>query len=81
VNLYFDKTSGLLLRTETMVKDEMAGGQEFTQATTFSDYKAVDGKQIPMTMKVERDGKLYVDGVTSEVKLMEKADDGTFAKP
>jgi hypothetical protein len=81
VNLYFSKDKGLLLKAETQVKDPMQGGQEFHQSVVYSDFKDVSGRQVPMNVRIERDGKLYVDGETTEVKLTEKLDDSLFAKP
>jgi hypothetical protein len=80
VDLYFDKASGLLVRTEAQVKDDMTG-QEVTEETVLSDYKAVKGVRHAMKFTVKRNGKLFLEGEVSEVVLSDKFDAGTFDKP
>lgn len=80
INLYFDKESGLLAKTEYRVKDSMAG-QEVNQESFVSDYKDIDGIQQAMKVKIHRDGKLYVDGEVTSLKREVKVDEGIFAKP
>jgi hypothetical protein len=81
VNLYFDKDTGLLLKVESTIKDVMAGGQEINQVHLVSDYKDVDGRKVAMKVVINRDGKLYVDGETTEFKYHDKLDDSVFGKP
>jgi hypothetical protein len=80
VNLYFDKETGLLVKTESRVKDEQSG-QEVTEETLLSDYKEVQGTKQAMKFTVRRDGKPYLEGEITECRLAEKLDDGVFAKP
>ncbi|MHB1421998.1 MAG: hypothetical protein ACYC3I_02140 [Gemmataceae bacterium] len=81
VNLFFDKEKGLLLKSETRGKDPMQGGAEFTSTTLYSDYKKVDEIMVAHKVKIERDGKPYVDGEVIEVKNLEMLDDSVFEKP
>jgi hypothetical protein len=81
VNLFFDKDKGLLVKSETVVKDLMAGGKEVTQETLYADYKEVSGVQVPMKLVINRDGKKYVESELTEVELKEKLDDSVFDKP
>jgi hypothetical protein len=81
VNLFFDKDKSLLLKMETRGKDLMQGGQEFTSTTRYQDYKKVEGMMIAHKALIERDGKPYVEGEVTEVKVSEKLDDSVFAKP
>jgi hypothetical protein len=81
VNLFFDKDKSLLLKMETRGKDIMQGGQEYTSTTLYDDYKKVDGMMIAHKATIERDGKPYVEGEITEVKLSEKLDDNRFEKP
>jgi hypothetical protein len=78
VNLYFDKETGLLVKTETRVKDD---GQEVTEETFLSDYQEVQGTKQAMKFTIKRDGKLYLEGEVTEYQLAEKLDDSVFAKP
>jgi hypothetical protein len=81
VNLYFDKETGLLVKSATRAKDLEAGGKEFTQEVFLSDYKEIEGAKVPMKVAVKRDGKQFVEAENLEVKPSPKLDDKTFAKP
>ena len=81
VNLYFDKATGLLLRTECLVKDLDSGGREFIVETLYDDYRPVDGVQVAHRFTIRRDGRLYVQSEAVEVKVAEKLDDRQFARP
>lgn len=80
VDLYFDKASGLLVKSETRVKDD-ATGQEVSEESFQSEYKAVQGVQHAMKFTVKRNGKLFLEGESTEVTLSEKFGADTFAKP
>jgi hypothetical protein len=80
VELYFDKETGLLVKAETRVKDEMSG-QEVAEESFPSEYKDVQGTKQAMKFVVKRNGKLFMEGEASEVKLYEKLDDSLFKKP
>jgi hypothetical protein len=81
INLFFAKDKWLLVKTEQVVKDTMAGGKEVTQEEIYSDYKEVSGVQVPMKVVINRDGKKYLDGEVTEVELKEKLDHSLFGKP
>jgi hypothetical protein len=81
VNLFFDKDSGFLVKSESTVKDDMAGGKEVAQEELYSDYKDVGGVKHPSKLVISRDGKKYVDAEVSDLEMKEKLDDGTFGKP
>src|SRR5262249_13660389 len=67
VNLYFDKASGLLLKSEMTVKNvEDGSNKEMTQETLYSDYKEFQGTKQPTKLLAKRDGKRYVEGELSE---------------
>lgn len=80
IDLYFDKASGLLVKTETRVKDD-ASGQEVTEEAFPTDYKDVQGTKQSHKFSVKRNGKLFIEGAASKVELFDKLDDSTFAKP
>lgn len=81
VNLYFHKMTGLLLRTECLVKDLESGGREFVVETLYDDYRPVDGVQVAHRFTIRRDGRLYVQSEAVEVKVAERLDDRLFARP
>ena len=82
VSLFFDKTTHLLLKAETRVKDPQGGGDtEFTQEAFYDDYKKVGDLQVAHKLTIKRDGKAFLESETTEFKAEEKLDDGLFAKP
>jgi hypothetical protein len=81
INLFFDKESGLVVKSERRVKDPMAGEQEFTEVSYLRDYRKVGSALIPFKTEVKRDGKPYLDGQTVEFTASDKLDDGLFVKP
>ncbi len=80
VDLYFDKETGLLVKSESRVKEE-GSDQEVTEESFPSEYKEVQGTKQAMKFTVKRNGKLYMEGESTDVQLAEKLDDSTFAKP
>jgi hypothetical protein len=80
INLFFDKASGLLVKTETRTID-IQSGEEKTEEQLLSDYKETEGVQRPGKVVVLRDGKKYVTLTIDEVKLVDKFDKDFFTKP
>jgi hypothetical protein len=81
VNLYFDKKTGLLLKSETIVK-AMETGSEVSFEAFYDNYKEVEGIKRPSKMQMKMDGKKYVDiDETTDVTVHDKLDDSEFAKP
>jgi outer membrane lipoprotein-sorting protein len=81
VNLFFDKENGLLVKVEGRGKDLMAGGKEYTQEVFYSNYKKVEGMQVPFKTLLKRDGERYVESETTEATPAEKLDASMFGKP
>jgi outer membrane lipoprotein-sorting protein len=79
VNLFFDKKTGLLVKSESRVKDD--SGKEVTEEILYSDFKEVEGIKRPTKIAIKRDGNEFLDGETTDYKLVEKLDDSEFAKP
>lgn len=80
INLFFDKETSRLVRTESRVKDETTG-QEVTEESTYGEYKLVDGALQAMKVAVKRDGKPHAEVEVTEYKPAEKLDDSVFARP
>ena len=78
--LYFDKETGMLLMSERQAKDFMTG-EEHKQETSFANYKEVDGVKRPHKLTIRRDGKKFLEAEVSDIKILDKLDDSTFAKP
>lgn len=80
VDLYFDKQSGLLVKSETRVRDEESG-QEVNEETFYTEYKDVQGTKQAMKFTIKRDGKLFLEGEATGYDLAEKLPDSVFDKP
>lgn len=80
INLFFDKETFHLVRTETRVKDETTS-QEVTEESTFSEYKLIEGAQQPLKITIKRNDKPHADVEVTEFKYVEKLEDSVFAKP
>ena len=81
ITLYFDKDSGLLVKTEVMVKDELQKWKEVLDEAYFGDYKEKDGRKVYTKMRVVRDGKPLLESTLSDQKVAEKLDPKLFEKP
>lgn len=80
INLFFDKETSRLVRTESRVKDETTG-QEVTEESTYGEYKLIDGALQAMKIAVKRDGKPHAEVEVTEFKPAEKLEDSVFARP
>jgi hypothetical protein len=77
--LYFDKESGLPVKLVARVVGFQ--GNEYTQETTFKDYKAFDGIKKATKIESKRDGEKFRDEEITEFKILDKVDPKTFAEP
>ncbi len=80
LNLFFDKETYRLVRSDATVRDEMTF-KDVSEETTYGDYKAFEGIQHPTKLKIKRDGLSYAELEVEDFKASEKIDDSTFAKP
>jgi outer membrane lipoprotein-sorting protein len=81
VTLYFDKASGLLVKSEVVVKDEFQKWKEVLDEAYFEDYKDANGVKVFTKLRVVRDGKPLIESTLSDQKLGEKLDPKLFEKP
>lgn len=80
VKLYFDKETGLLLQSETLLQDVLSG-KEVLQETLYGDYREFKGLQRPTKIVVKWDGIKHAEAQLSEIQLLERLPPETFAKP
>ena len=61
----------------------MAGfqGEDFTQESTFADYKDFGGIKKATKLESKRDGERFLEAEITEFKVLEKAEPETFAEP
>jgi hypothetical protein len=77
LRLFFDKESGLLVRTEQQLED--GNGKEYRQETFYLDFRDLGGYKRPVKMAAYRDGKKVMDAELVEVKYHDKFEDAIFA--
>jgi hypothetical protein len=78
LKMYFDKESGLLVKTE---HDLLEGKQRVTQEEFYSDFKEIEGYKRPTKLVVFRAGKKLMDADLVDVKYLDKVDETVFTKP
>jgi hypothetical protein len=77
--LCFDKESGLPVKLVARVLG--FGGEEFTQETTFADYKDFGGIKRATKVESKRDGERFVQSELVEFKVLDTVPPGTFDEP
>lgn len=80
IKLFFDKETGLLLKSQRKTHDDMSK-KMFDQEELFSDYKEIDGILEPTKLTIKRDGAVFVESETYDLKHLEKLEDSIFVKP
>jgi hypothetical protein len=79
LDLYFDKATALPVRAEMRLKE--AGGTEAAYVATFGEYKKIDGRMHFTRLTVRRDDMVVLEMERGDIKVKDKVDDVTFAKP
>lgn len=80
IKFFFDKESGLLVKTAHRGKGpgEDGQGKDVDEESFASDYKKVKGVQVPAKLIVNHDGKKFMEVKLSDYELLEKIDDKEF---
>lgn len=76
--LYFDKKTGLLVREETLVESAMG---EMNFQIDLGDYRAVDGVQVPFSIRVPQPVELGFRIQLTEVRHNVDVGDSDFSRP
>jgi hypothetical protein len=79
--IYFDKETGLPVKVVADLPDPGSPGQEFTQETYYRDYKDFGGVKWNKKSEIKRDGETFIEMELVDVKVLDKIDEKTFAKP
>ncbi|HEY2154491.1 MAG TPA: hypothetical protein VGH33_02600 [Isosphaeraceae bacterium] len=77
--LFFDKESGLPVKLVATVRGFQ--GEDFTQETTFADYKDFGGVKKATKVDSKRDGMKFVSIESSDFKALDAVEPGTFDEP
>jgi hypothetical protein len=79
INLYFDKKTGLLAKDERRTLDE--NKQEVTEEVFYSNYREVEGLQVPGKMVVHHDGKKLFEVEVTDYSFPGHIEETEFANP
>jgi hypothetical protein len=79
MRLYFDKASGLLVKSEHAV--DGPGGKAVKQEAYYGNYREVDGQRRPGQVVAFRDGTRVMDAELVEVKSFPRIDPAEFTRP
>ncbi|HMF20498.1 MAG TPA: hypothetical protein VKE98_25030 [Gemmataceae bacterium] len=80
INLYFDKKSHMLVKSETRTVDFQTK-QEVSQEKYYSDYQEMGGVQQPRKLIIHQDGKRHITLDITSVSVVERHEDSVFAEP
>jgi hypothetical protein len=81
VTLYFDDTTGLLIKSEVRVKDEFQNWKEVLDEVYYGGYQERDGRKTFTKLRVVRDGKPLIESTLSDVRWYERLDPKLFEPP
>lgn len=79
VSLGFDPKTGLLQHTTR--KALSPEGKPVTEKIILGDYHEVQGLQMPKSIEIRHDGKVFMTMQMTQIKLAEKLDPALFADP
>jgi hypothetical protein len=77
--LFFDKKTHYPVKAIASVRS--FNGEEFTQETTYSDFKDFGGIKKATKHEAKRDGNTFVEAEITEFKALDKVDPEIFAEP
>lgn len=80
VSLFFDKQNGLLLLSETRLKD-LTSGSAILQEVIYGDYRDMAGVKRAMQVTVRWDRKKQAEATLHDYVAVERLEDNVFAKP
>jgi hypothetical protein len=78
VRLYFDKASGLLIKSEAL---ETVGDKTVLREEFYSNYQDVLGRKYPLEVLFLLDGKKYLEIETAEMQPLAGIDPRKFMRP
>ena len=80
IDLYFDKASGLVVKSVRTGRDSMTM-KEAKWESFYSDFKDHNGLKHATKAKILQDGVKFIDAEVTEFELLDKVDEKEFAKP
>lgn len=79
MSLFFNKETGLLAKVEHRTTPE-GSEKEVTEERIITEYEKKDGVPTPKKILIKHDGEKFLEAAVTEIKLLEKLDDGEFTK-
>ncbi len=81
VKFFFDKSSGLIVKTahRGIGPDDGGAPKEVLEETYHSEFKKIKGVQVPTKLEVKHDDKAFMTFNLSDCEVLEKIDDKEFA--
>src|SRR5262249_8235779 len=80
VTLYFDKETGLLVKSSFRTKSPEQKFKEVTQDNYYQKYRDIEGVKLPGKMAINRTATVFVEEEVSDYKAG-KVDAKAFARP
>jgi hypothetical protein len=84
VTLSFDKKTHLLVKSACQIPEndpKEKKAREINQELYYHDYRTVAGVRLAGRVVAHRDGKRFAENEYTEIRLLERLDDSTFARP
>lgn len=81
IRFFFDKESGLMVRHSHQGRGPGEAGEtvDVLEDTYLSDYKKINGVQVPQKLETKHDGKKFLTADLTDIEVLEKLDDAIFA--
>ncbi len=80
MKLYFDYRTNLLVKMESKVRDSKTG-MECDESRMYRSYEKINGRMVPMTVSILRNGELAVEIQTVDYTELNDVDPKEFARP
>lgn len=80
VDLYFDKSSGLLVKTRRQAVDPTSGNP-LTEERYFGGYRPFQGVWSARKLRVERNDVKFMEVEVTELRFLDKLPEDTFSRP
>lgn len=77
---FFDKSSGLIVKTEMRKRDPMSG-VEMTEERFITEYQDLEGRKVAKKFELLHDGKEFQKAEVTDVQFLDELDASEFAPP
>jgi len=81
IRLFFEKGSGLLVKTAHKAKAQEQGFEEVDEVHMVQKYQDVEGAKFPAEIVITRNGEKYMQVKYTKVEPVKEFPQGTFDEP